>query len=190
MSPLQKTHVLVAGQQQVAAAESLRRKKRAEDAWPFAWTQAPPRSKHVFQSGFLAAPDPATGIQEVLEYRVDDGFDFCLSDLVLQVIGNWLPGDFTFSLDINSPIGVTSANTLPYKDYQNIQVTMGGNGPGAPLASPAPVRSGELSILRARDVLRVKVTNINVPIGNPQFFIAAIWGWVFPSGQVFGSQNR
>lgn len=179
---------MVTGVQAVSGARAVMLRKQAEENWPFPWIDPVLRSQHIFQQGFIAAPDPVTGIQEVLELRVPDGSDFYPRWLCLQVKlplqGDWNPGDFTFSIDVNSPIGVPAPAAMPYAYYQNIQVTVGGM-PGAPLTNPAPFVPGEMSVLHERDIMRVKVININIGIGAPQYFVAGIWGTLFPTGGPF-----
>ena len=159
---------LVSGPQAIEAARAL--KLRAQ--WPYPWFVAPPGSRHVFQAGTILAPvvgsvPPLSNPTLILAYQVPNNYRFCLKGVLLVYTGvGWVPGDgnIVFSLTVNTPVGLTAAAGIPFKDFQAVTIPLGSFAAG-----PWPIEPGELSILNSRDILRATVvTNTGVigPGGN------------------------
>jgi hypothetical protein len=174
---------LVTGTTQIAGGRALWKQRQKQSAWPFPWVERPIGSQHVFVQGAIAAP-AAPALTTIAQYTVDDGgFYFAPDGIVLfyQVNGNqgaYSPGDFFFSLNVNSING--GPNALPYTYFQNIQTCL-----GSPQQGPWPIMPGELSVLHSRDVLSANVINVNVNVGSPNFFVAMISGWTWPIEEGF-----
>src|SRR5256885_1957238 len=78
------------------------------DAWPYVHEYAPPNAKDVHIVGTLEIQDPADGAAEVVLYRVSSGKRFYLRAVLLSANVAVLPGAALFTVDRNSPVGVTN----------------------------------------------------------------------------------
>lgn len=175
MSPV-KTRTLVYGPDAVRAASALRIQQSKDSLWPYDWEFGAPGSKHDQANDYAVVPAANTPT-EVVAYQVADGLDFYPQSLVLALIGtSFAPGDFTWSLTVNSPVGVTAAQALPYDGFQNVPFPLG------TLERPWDFAPGERNILRSRDVLRIVVNNLNLGQGSGAF-VGVIRGRVIPAAR-------
>lgn len=169
--------VILNGAAAVGAARAIKAQHDKADAWPYEWMMRPPGSRNVFVSAFVASPATATQVV-VLTYKVPDSMSFVLTRLVFQLSGTaaatYSPGDFTFVLDVNQPIGSLSAQGVSFTSFGNVQITLG------TLEIPWPVMTGEGDVLKANDEVRIKVTNNSFPVGLPNFFVGIILGYTMP----------
>lgn len=171
MSPVK---TLVSGPQALKAAESLRRARRKDDFWPYDWQFAPPGSKMDQATGFVAVPAQNIATQ-VVSYQVPDGMNFYPLGVVLTLIGaNYAPGDFTWSLTINSPVGISAAQFLPYDGFQNVPFGLG------TLEIPWALPRADRNILHARDTARIVVTVASAGLQQGSF-AGVITGYVLDS---------
>ena len=170
--------VLLHGPQAVSAARSLAAQRRKDQNWPYPWDSPPPGSEQVQAFGSLVIPAPNTPTL-VMSYTVDDGSEFVPTDILFGVVGTtWAPGDFTWSLTVNSPVGVTAVQALPFFGFQSVPTPL----PPGPASFPWPIRRGEQSILHSRDTARIVVTNVNLGLGAGSFF-AYLLGYTYPTVQ-------
>ena len=166
--------IIMTGAQAVAAARAIQQQHDKQSAWPYTWVYQPENSSQVFRQGFLTIP--AAGAQSlVLQYNVPDSVAFVLKRVCLLVNGTaWAPGDFTWTIDVNLPLGSSSAQGTPMRGFGAVQTTLGS------LEKGWIVEAGELDILKPRDQLRAKVTNINLGLGSGQF-VAMFIGYELPA---------
>ena len=165
-------HALVYGSDALRAAESLRQQKRKDAAWPYDWEYAPPGSKEDQVVNYVAVP--AAGIlTEVCEYSVADGLHFYPTDVALVLMGvAYSPGDFTWSLTINSPADVAAPQAFTMDGYASVPVSLG------TLEIPWKLPRAERNLLHSRDVMRIVVSNVNLGAGGA-FFVGVIKGYLF-----------
>lgn len=164
---------ILTGSQAIQQAEQIKRQYDKQSAWPYEWCYAPQNSSGVFRQGFIAVPaDGAVNQAVVLQYNVPDSVYFVLQGVSLNLIGaTWNPGDFTWLMDVNAPIGLPSAQATPLQGYGAVGTELGSLQDG-----PYPYVSGELDILKPRDQLRLKVTN-NALVAGTGSFVATFTGY-------------
>jgi hypothetical protein len=162
------------GPDAIAAAQELRMEREAKTRWPYNWAYPPPGAIRVTAgadtSGTLAVPAPATPTQGLL-YTVDEGFQFALTHLVVQLIGASAdPGQFTWSLTLNQPVGVTSFQGVGVQGFTAVDVSLGTT------QIPWPLECAE--IFQPNDAIRTVFTNVSLGGG---FFKSILLGWRWPA---------
>ena len=156
--------------------EAVRRELQALDVYPFPWETPPPGSEHFFGFGTVVTPALGTTVQ-VLQYNVKNNYHAAARAILFEYTGGaYNPGDFTWSITVNEPVGSSLANGVPWKDYVNVPFNVGSRQAG-----PWPVLSGELSIFSSKDQIRMVATNIGLGVGAPNYFCAALVGWEWPN---------
>ena len=179
-----KTHLnggsVLQGPAAIHAAQALREQRAADTQWPYPWSYPPPGATRVTAgadtSGSLLVPVAATPTQGLL-YSVDDGFQFALEALVVEYLnagapGAWKPGDATWSLTRNQPVGVFTFQGSPIQGLTNVDVGLG------TLQIPWPLECAEL--FQPNDQIRVVFTNTAIGVGDPNHFKAILLGWKWP----------
>lgn len=170
------------GPEAVAAVQQLREERRAKSQWPYPWSFPPPFAIRVSagmdSSGTIAVPAAATPTQGLL-YTVDEGFNFALEALVIEYLndgkrGEVNPGDFTWSLTRNQPVGVTTFQGSPIQGYTNVDLPKGTQQIPWPLVCA--------DIFDPNDAIRVVFTNVNLSDGAPNYFKSILLGWKWPAG--------
>jgi hypothetical protein len=167
------------GPETIAAAQELRQERASKSQWPYPWTFAPPGAIRVTAgldaTGTILVPTAAAGATLGLAYTVDEGFQFALEKLVAIYLGGaiLLPGDFTWSLTLNQPIGVTTFQGSPIQGFGNVDVPLGS------LQFPWPLEKPE--IFAPNDTIRSVFTNVNLPDGAGNFFKTIFLGWKWPA---------
>lgn len=165
---------LVYGPQALVAAESLRQQQTKDKKWPYSWIEAPPGSKQDQGFGYLAIP-AAGVVSEVMAYTVADGLSFYPTHVVFQVLGaNWTAGDFLWTMDVNSPVGVSAPQSLPIDGYAAVPFPLG------TLEIAWEIPRAERNLLHSRDVLRIKATNVGLGVGAGQF-LGLVKGYLLAS---------
>ncbi len=162
-------------------ANARRSELEAKEKWPYIWAAAPPGSEHVFKYGVVASPVNNNPLL-ILSYQVENNRRFVFRGLVLNFsnpTGIWVPGDgnITFSVTVNKPVGLNTAQGVPYKDYGNVTIPLGSFALG-----PWPIEPGELSTLESRSILRasVVINSLVIPPATPNLFTAIFAGWNVP----------
>src|SRR5436853_7385349 len=109
-----RSPALVIGPDAAHAAHELARAiQDRRDAWPYVHAQAPPNAKDVHVIGTLETQLPASGVVEVLKYQVSSGKRFYLRAVLLSANVAVLPGAALFTVDRNSPVGVSNLQYMP-----------------------------------------------------------------------------
>jgi hypothetical protein len=172
--------VTLEGPASVIAANLIRERREQQTQWPYPWIYPPPEAIRVTAgadtSGSLLVPAAATPTQGLL-YTVDEGFQFCLDRLVVEYIaagqvGAWNPGDATWSITANQPVGVTSFQGYVVQGFSAVDVPLGS------LQIPWPLEMPEL--FDAGDQVRVVFTNTNLAQGAGNTFKSILLGWRWP----------
>lgn len=172
------------GPDTVQAAQGVRDLQQAKKEWPYPWVYPPPGAIRVSAgldtSGTLAVPTIAAGATQGLLYTVDEGFQFALEALVVEFIASGQvgvanPGDFTWSLTLNRPVGVSSLQGSDVQGYTNVDVPLGS------LQIPWPLLCPE--IFYPNDAIRAVFTNVALgSTGAPNYFKTILLGWRWPVG--------
>ena len=121
---------------------------------------------------------PAAGAAnqvEIASYRVPDGFQGVISDIVASYDGGGFVrgrGDALFTLDVNIPLTTTPPQGTPVQGFSSFSTTLGST------EIPWPLRRNE--IVTEFEVIRLKATNVNLAPGDPNFFLGIILGWIWP----------
>jgi hypothetical protein len=158
----------VRGAQQLLIATQDRR-----DSWPYVHIFPPFNADDVFRIGTAFTEDPTAGQTAVLTYTVNAGKIFYLTDVIFGASVQVNPGDALFTLDRNSPPNVPDSQFQPEQGLVNVPVALGSFA-----FRPFPVkRAREFGPL---DVVRVKATNVNLPIGSPTSYVCGIFGYEVP----------
>jgi hypothetical protein len=162
-------------------ASSVQSLKAAKEKWPYVWTAAPPGSEHVFKAKTVASPANNNPLQ-ILSYQIPNNQRFVFRGMVLNFSNPntvWTPGDgnITFSVTVNTPVGLVAAQGTAFKDYGAVTIPLGSFTLG-----PWPIEPGELSILESRSILRasVVINSLVIPAGTPNLFTAIFTGWTIP----------
>jgi hypothetical protein len=129
----------------------------------------------VFSLGFQVAPAYGGGNQVVLTtYQVKANWYAIICGVVLQFAGTTPPnpGDVSFSVDIDRPLGNFTAGYVE-KDYGDIEMLLGSFIQDGPWPTEFRHEDGE--------VIRIKaVTIANMSTGAGNFLIGALWGYEWP----------
>lgn len=177
-----KFTTVLQGPESIGAAQALREERQAKSQWPFPWSFPPPGATRVLagadSTGTIVVPTAIAGVTEGLVYTVDEGYQFALEALVVLYlnsgqIGVSNPGDFTWSLDLNLPIGLTSFQGSPIQGLTNVDVPLG------TLQIPWPMMCAD--IFHPNDTIRSKFTNVNLADGSPNYFKTILLGWKWPA---------
>jgi hypothetical protein len=169
------------GPEAIAAAQQLRDERAAKSQWPFPWAFPPPGAIRVTagadSSGTLLMPTALAGETEALLFTVDQGYQFALEALVVEYLnagsqGLVSPGAFTWSLTLNRPVGIPTFQGQGVQGLSGVDVGLG------TLQIPWPLAKAEL--FEPNDAIRVTVTNVSIPDGDPNYVKAILLGWKWP----------
>jgi len=159
----------------VKAADSIRQMQERRDNWPYPWVYPPPGSERRNPFGFTVMPAVAASAV-VLTFNIPTGFVFEMDAIMFAAvttafapIGN--PGDYTFSVNRNTPVTGVAPQGSPLTDFQNVPFPMGNPATSAMW----PLRRSEK--FAPLDVVRVYVNNVSGVGGAPNFAVAMIGGW-------------
>ncbi len=156
---------------QLARAAQKLADERCREHWPYVHVYPPPSSVPVHEIDFVAAPAPAASAV-ILAYEVPEGFVFYLQ-AILQVFsgGAFLPGDATWTVNVNTQAGITDIQGMPVQGLIALPVQLGSLSSGNQWPLP---RAYEFA---AHDVVRSVVTNVNLGAG---FFVSGFFGYLVP----------
>lgn len=166
---------VASGPEAAFATDKIRRQVEARDAWPFPWVYPGPDSSRRNPTGYIVTP--AVGVTAaILTFTVPQGYVFDMQGLLLcavttgmVLIGN--PGDFTFSVDRNTPVGGGALQGGPLADLTAVPFNL-----GSPSIGPMPLSRAET--FQGNDVIRAKITNVSGAAGAPNYGIAIFSGWL------------
>jgi len=165
---------IAAGPDMMAAAEAIRRAQKARDMWPYPHVYPPMNSQRRDPNGYIAAPAVAAQAV-VLAFSVPSGFFFFMNQLGLFYQGQSFGfGDFTFTVDKNTPLGAPSYQSSPLNDWSAIQFPLGAVGVG-------PVTLPRIELFAPEDLIQAKVTNNALNAAYPNSFGAWFGGWLVPA---------
>ena len=170
------TALTLDGPSSIAAADEVRKLREQKSEWPYNYLFPPPGAIRVTagadSSGTLVVPVAGTPT-EGLVYTVDEGFLFALEALVvIYANAETLPGDFTWSLTLNAPGGVTDFQALTVQGFAGVDVPLG------TLQIPWPLECPE--VFNPNDRIAVLFNNANLTSGAGNFFKAIFLGWRWP----------
>ncbi len=141
-------------------------------AWPYVHVYPPPNSIDVFKIATIAVQDQGDPVIEILRYTVNTGKVFYLRGVIFGASTTIAPGDALFTLDRNSPIGVSNSQFLPEHGLTLVPVPL-----GSPIQGPFQLeRAREFA---ANDVIRIKGTNVGLPGGAS--YVCGIFGYEVPT---------
>ena len=165
---------IAAGPDSAKATEALRRAIARRDEWPFPHVYPPLNSIRRTPNGFVVCP--AANVQDlILAFTVPQGYWFYLQQLGLFFSGSVFNfGDFLFSVDKNTPLGGGTFQGVPLTDLQNIPYPLGNLEVG-------PWTLPRAELFAPNDVIRAKVTNVNLGAGPPNYFAAWLGGYLLPT---------
>lgn len=172
------------GPESIAAAQALRNERAQKEQWPYPWVYPPPGAIRVLaggdSSGTIVTPAQNVAAVQGVAYTVDEGFQFALTELVVAYFNTTTantgiaPGAFKWSLDVDSPVGLTSFQGSPIQGLTNIDVPLGS------LVLPWPLRMPEL--FQPNQTIRSKFVNVSLAVGLPNYFKTILLGWKWPVG--------
>lgn len=166
---------MYSGVDSVRAADALRMAvQERRDSWPYVHLYPPPDSQDVHVIGTLATQAQGAAAVAVVTYQVNAGKRFYLQAVVLGSNVTMLPGDALFTVDRNSPIGITDSQFMPEHGLLNIGVQLGSTTYGAWRLH----RAREFGPL---DTIRIKATNVNLAEGTPNFYVCGLFGYEVPT---------
>lgn len=163
---------IASGPDALAAADAIRRAESRRGNWPYVHVYPPDNSIRRTPTGSVICPAAATQVL-VLAFTVPQGFWFYLEQMGLWTNAqNWNPGDFTFTVDRDTPLGLTPLQGSPLNDWSAIQTTYGFQG--------WPIRLARAELLAPSNLLQAKVTNINLGAAG-SYFTALFDGYLVPT---------
>jgi hypothetical protein len=177
---------MFSGVDSVRAADAYRiAVQERRDQWPYVHIYPPPNSQDVNVIGTAATQAQAAAAIAVVTYQVNAGKRFYLQAVllsaVLDVSASFVPGDALFTVDRNSPIGITDSQFMPEHGLVNIPIIL-----GSPVNGPWRLhRAREFGPL---DIIRVKAVNVNLGVGVPNYYVCGLFGYEVPTLDVKGAR--
>lgn len=176
MSALATRHIAY-GPDAVRAAATIKAELDRRNAWPFPHIYAPVNSIRRDPCGTVVCPAQDAQVT-ILTFAIPQGFYFYMSQLGLFFNSSTFnPGDFLFTVDKNVPLGGGALQGVPLTDWQNIPFPWGGFQNG-------PWNLSRNELFAPSDVIRAKVTNVNLNEGAPNFFGAVFGGYLVPESEM------
>lgn len=165
---------IASGPDAMRATEALRRETARRDTWPYVHVYPPSNSIRRDPVGSVVCPAAAVQVT-ILTFTVPQGFWFYMNQLGLYFNSQTFNfGDFLFTVDKNVPLGGGAFQGVPLTDWQAMPFPW-----GSPFHGPLTLPRNEL--FAPNDVIRAKVTNVNLGAGAPNFFGAAFGGYLVPA---------
>lgn len=165
---------IFSGADSVRAAEAYRLAVQdRRDAWPYVHVYPPANAKDVLAIGTLAIPAISAVKSEVLRYKVSSGKRFYLRGVILGANVAIVPGQALFTVDRNSPVGVTNNQFMPEHGLTDVPIQLG----QFPVEPFVLQRAREFEPL---DDVRVKAANLALSAGDPNYFVCGLFGYEVP----------
>jgi hypothetical protein len=163
-----------------AATEYLKALQTRRDEWPYVHVYPPKNAIDVFFTGALEIPQQATGPAEILRYQVNAGKVFFLRSVIFGAVGSngplaIVPGQALFTVDRNSEIGAVNVQFNPEHGLINVPFAVGN------FQDTRGFRFERAREFKANDIIRIKGSNVGLSAGNPNFFVAGIFGYEVPT---------
>jgi len=158
------------------AFEAIEEARIRRSAWPFEWSFPPPGAIRVTAQNAVLVPMAASTV-EGFAYTVDQGFLFALDALIVIYLnsglpGAWSPGDATWSLDLNAPVGVPTFQGSPVQGFTAVDVPLGSQQFPFYLEMP--------ELFHPNDTIRTKFTNVGLPTTPGNYLQTILMGWRWP----------
>jgi hypothetical protein len=172
---------ILQGPEMIQATHALQQERASKQQWPFPWSYPPPGATRVLAganaAGTIVTPTQAQPAVQGLLYTVDEGFQFAFTHLVVLHLNATTsiagaPGAFTWSLDVNLPVGVATYQGSPIQGFANVDVPLGS------LTRPWQLEMPEM--FQPADAIRSKFVNVSVAVGAPNYFKTILLGWKWP----------
>ncbi len=165
------------GPQAAMAAQAIERAIQGRrDQWPYPHVYPPETAERRDPTGFCAVP-VAAAQSVILQFNVPSGYYFYMQQLGLFYSGTGFNfGDFTFTVDQNTALGSTPITQLPLVDWQAIPFPIGDVNHG-------PITLPRAELFSPEDIIRAKVTNVNLGGGGGSFG-AWFGGWIVPCTEI------
>jgi len=162
------------GSDQIKSADQVRQQRDNRSDWPYEHLFPPANSTPVNQITLTPAVVPAMGSQVlVLAYKVPSGKRFILTGVIENIFGvSFTPGDGTWTIDKNTPIGIPDSQKMPMQGLVNTPVQLGSFASGRPWRFPRPYEFEPL------DLVQSKFSNV-VGIGGGTL-LSAFLGYLIP----------
>ena len=171
---------LYMGADAVKAADVVRQAQSNREKWPYMHEYAPPNAEPVHRINSVVTPDIVANVGAaatviVLEYQVPSGFRFYLRGIIQTYEGgNFVPGQALWTIDRNTPVGVANVQAQPEQGLVAVPQRVGSF---SPWTVDEFARAYEFEPL---DIVRSKATNVNVAVGDPNYFSSAFLGYLVP----------
>jgi hypothetical protein len=174
-----RTVQMYSGPDAVRAADALNRAiQERRDAWPYAHVYPPPSSKDVHVISTAVTQAQGAAAIAVVTYQVQSGKRFFLRGVLFGFQGGaFLPGDALFTIDRNSAVGQTNSQFLPEHGLINVPVLLGAQVNGSYVEAWMLQRAREFEPL---DVVRIKATNVSLPVGAGNQYVCGLFGYEVP----------
>lgn len=166
------------GPDSVRAADEVRKRRENQENWPYKHVYPPVNSIPVHAITTALIPTPVAASQvEVLAYQVPSGYLFILQAVVQAVYPTtpFVPGDFIWTVDVNTPLGVTSVQSAPVQGLTAIPVQLGS------FTASAPWRLNRAYEFQPLDILRSKATTGTGNVGAPNYLVSGFFGYLVPA---------
>jgi hypothetical protein len=170
---------MYSGVDSVRAADAYRIAiQERRDQWPYVHIYPPPNAIDVNVIGTAVTQAQGAAAIAVVTYQVNAGKRFYLQAVLLGAVldGNvtFVPGNALFTIDRNSPIGITDSQYMPEHGLVNVPIPLGS------------WRDGPWKLQRARefgplDIVRVKATNVGLQVGDPTWYVCGLFGYEIPT---------
>lgn len=164
---------LYTGRDALEAAEALRQETANKERWPYPHVYPPPSSTpvNVITTTPVAVPAAAAQV-EVLEYTVPSGKRFIMQGIIQQIFaGAFTPGDGIWTVDQNSPLGVTNVQASPVPYLARVVTPLG----SFTIEPFLLLRAYEFEPLTQ---LRSKFTNVSAGAG---VLLSGFFGYLIPA---------
>ena len=167
------------GVSQMESADQERERVQNRSDWPYVHIFPPPNADPVNEITRAAVLPtvPAIGATVVaLAYRVPSGSRFIMTGIIQNAFGGAInPGDLTWTVDVNAPVGIADFQGMGKQGLINIPIPLGSFVFGVIWEFKRPYEFEPL------DLIQSKVTNVasgNVGPGNP--VLSAFLGYRVP----------
>ena len=161
------------GNDQIKSADQVRQERANRNDWPYEHLFPPSNSVPVNQITQTPVAVPAASATAVvLALRVPSGMRFIMTGLVQNIYGaTFTPGDGTWTVDKNTPVGIADAQRMPMQGLVNIPVPLGSFDTGIPWRFARPYEFEPL------DLVQSKFTNAT---SGATLLVSAFLGYLLP----------
>jgi len=145
------------------------------DQWPYVHIYPPPNAIDVHAINTALVQDQGDPAIAVVTYQVNAGKRFYLQAILLSTnVAGFVPGDVLFTIDRNSPLGISDTQFLPEHGLINVPVQLGS-------ANFAPWRLQRAREFSSLDTIRIKAANVSLAVGTPNQYVCGLFGYEVPT---------